>query len=493
MDNSVPDNLSPEELERLSQLRQELEGQELTALLRKISEQLGLSINEIAKSAGMDMSALHKIMAGENREFKKEHVDLLVADLESKGKFDNPREKELWRQHLRIAAHLHFDLYKAAEIRLRNIADPEARLKALVAYLRSQYAALAETYETTGGEFPAVVTLADMLARNLLKRWDWIRVPEGYELQRVGVDRYDLISTTLFPKKLTGLDPNVEVKDTGFGTYTIRRKPPPKISPTSGAADREKGAETKPEPSERIKRFGGLEWVRIPVGKFLMGSKPDNKLAYDDEKPQLTVNISYDYWIALTPVTNAQYREFVEATKRDWKPSAPDDHPAVNVSWHDALAYCKWLTEKLQQKGEITANEAVRLPTEAEWEKAARGEYGNEWPWGNEWDASRCNNVESNIGGTTPVGKYSPAGDSPYGVADMAGNVWEWCRSLYKPYPYRSDDGREDLNAEGDRVLRGGSFIYYVRFARCAYRIRFYPLNRDRSYGFRVAVSPFQL
>jgi formylglycine-generating enzyme required for sulfatase activity len=230
-------------------------------------------------------------------------------------------------------------------------------------------------------------------------------------------------------------------------------------------------------------------WITIPAGKFVMGSKPDSKLAGDDEKPQHTVDIPYDYLIARTLVTNAQFREFAEARQLDWKPGVPDDHPAVEVSWHNAQDYCAWLTEKMRQSGGLKESEVVRLPTEAEWEKAARGEYGNEWPWGNEWDASKCNSAESKTGGTTPVGQYSPAGDSPYGVADMVGNMWEWCSSLYKPYPYRSDDGREDVKADGERAVRGGSWVNNRRYARCAYRYRLVPDSFDYGFGFRV-LSP---
>jgi len=112
------------------------------------------------------------------------------------------------------------------------------------------------------------------------------------------------------------------------------------------------------------------------------------------------------------------------------------------------------------------------------------------YPWGNEWDATKCNTFESGLGGTTPVGMY-PEGASPYGVLDLAGNVWEWTRSEFKGCPYRPDDGRENLDA-GDavlRVLRGGAFDFNRGFARCAYRYRNDPNYNWHYYGFRVVVS----
>jgi len=243
----------------------------------------------------------------------------------------------------------------------------------------------------------------------------------------------------------------------------------------------------------KSQRISSEEWIKIPAGKFLMGSKPENKLAFDNEKPQHTVEIPYDYLIARAPVTNMQFHEFVEATQRDWiglkrDLTGLDNHPVVHASWHDALAYCDWLTQKMHGSGELNPDEIARLPTEAEWEKAARGEYGNEWPWGNEWDASKCNSGESKIGKTTLVGQYSLAGDSPYGMVDMVGNVWEWCSSLYKPYPYRSDDGREGLKAGGARTLRGGSFSSPRGSARCASRDSNHPVNLSVNLGFRVCV-----
>jgi formylglycine-generating enzyme required for sulfatase activity len=258
-------------------------------------------------------------------------------------------------------------------------------------------------------------------------------------------------------------------------------------------------------------------FIEIPAGKFVMGSDKSG----DDERPQHTVEIPYTYKIARYPVTNADFAKFVNATKykttaeekgfgrayvsgKGWEdviganwahPSGPEstidqiqDHPVVQVSWHDAIAYCEWLTKDLagfqNPRGLV-----VRLPTEPEWEKAARGEYGKEYPWGDEFDKTKCNTSESGIGTTTPVGKFSPQGDSPYGVADMSGNVWEWCQSKYKPYPYKADDGREDLSGEDSRVLRGGSFNYNQRNARGASRYNSRPHDRCHYLGFRVVVS----
>jgi formylglycine-generating enzyme required for sulfatase activity len=232
------------------------------------------------------------------------------------------------------------------------------------------------------------------------------------------------------------------------------------------------------------------EMILIPAGEFLMGSDPSvDQDAASREQPQHTLYLP-EYYLGKTQVTNAQYATFVKATDyyqpENWiggnPPRDKEDHPVLVVSWHDAVTYCRWLAE-------ITGK-PYRLPNEAEWEKGARGTDGRIYPWGNRWDAERCNTRESSKpGDTTPVGAY-PEGASPYGVLDMAGNIWEWTNSLWKPYPYRSDDGREDPSTWGRRVIRGGSWNYYRRGARCASRYRYSPGPRYYHRGFRVAASP---
>ncbi|MCD4739239.1 MAG: SUMF1/EgtB/PvdO family nonheme iron enzyme [Anaerolineae bacterium] len=236
--------------------------------------------------------------------------------------------------------------------------------------------------------------------------------------------------------------------------------------------------------------------VEIPAGPFWMGDDHD-----DYAKPRHEVTLEA-YKIGKYPVTVGQFRRFVEAS--EYRPLNLDclrgiaNHPVVWVTWHDVRAYCAWLTEGWRAVGQIGMDEIVRLPTEAEWEKAARGPQGRVCPWGNKWDATKCNTVESGLGGTTLVGMY-PEGASPYGCLDMAGNVWEWTSSLWgkdlgKPeykYPYRPDDGRENLDA-GDnvlRVLRGGAFDDYQDYARSAFRYRHLPYHGFGLYGFRLVVS----
>jgi iron(II)-dependent oxidoreductase len=225
-----------------------------------------------------------------------------------------------------------------------------------------------------------------------------------------------------------------------------------------------------------------------------MGSTDTDKLADSDEKPQHEITLPA-FRIGKYPVTCAQYLLFVEATGHDWrwdegrKPER-GNHPVTYVSWYDARAYCDWLTERWLAEGRIGPTEAVRLSSEAEWEKAARGLDGNLWPWGNEWDATCCN-ADMNVGDTTSVGMF-PKGASPYRCMDMAGNVWEWTSSKRTDYPsYVSAESEDETTtATALRVLRGGAFFINRSLARCAYRFRFSPNGGYRYFGFRVVVSP---
>ncbi len=254
--------------------------------------------------------------------------------------------------------------------------------------------------------------------------------------------------------------------------------------------------------------------VSVPAGEFWMGDDGD-----DDAKPQHKLSLPA-FKIGRHPVTNAQYLRFVGETGREWLwGTGPEwlgqvgrqwlwaagrrpekaNCPVAAVSWHDARAYCAWLTEAWRAQGAIAAEEAVRLPSEAEWEKAARGSEGRIYPWGDEWEPGRCNTSESGKRETTPVDAH-PQGASPYGLLDMAGNVWEWTASVWgedfwRPtfgYPYAPDDGRENLEA-GDgmmRVLRGGAYTDTWTLARCPVRNRDVPTLLNFTFGFRVVVAP---
>jgi formylglycine-generating enzyme required for sulfatase activity len=156
------------------------------------------------------------------------------------------------------------------------------------------------------------------------------------------------------------------------------------------------------------------------------------------------------------------------------------DHPVVCVLWQDALAYAAWMVKLTGQPW--------RLPTEAEWEKAARGSDGRIYPWGNHWDNTRANTFDGGPLATTPVRHY-PSGASPYGAQDMAGNVWEWTSSVYQPYPYTPRDERERPEASGDRVLRGGSWGNPPQNARVACRNVYWPVDFRGSHGFRLVLA----
>ncbi len=230
--------------------------------------------------------------------------------------------------------------------------------------------------------------------------------------------------------------------------------------------------------------------VCVPAGDFLMGSTDADGNAYGDEMPQHTVYLDA-YWIDQTEVTNAQYAQCVAAgvcrrpdSERSWTRSSYygssqyADFPVIEVSWDDAVDYCTWAGRQ--------------LPSEAQWEKAARGTDGRIYPWGNQAPNTNLLNYFNNLGDTTAVGSY-PDGASPYGALDMAGNVWEWTADWYDSdyYSSRTTWRNPAGPSSGDnRVLRGGSWNDSARAGRAALRGRVTPGSRASNLGFRCRLSP---
>jgi formylglycine-generating enzyme required for sulfatase activity len=248
-----------------------------------------------------------------------------------------------------------------------------------------------------------------------------------------------------------------------------------------------------PLPATKVNAIDGAAMVLIPAGAFLMGTSEaelaawlkaqpgDTRELYTDELPQHSVSLDA-YYMYKTDVTVAQYRIFCRATGRkmpdppDW--GWQDTHPMVNVTWNDAKAYADWA--------------GAALPTEAQWEKAARGTDGRIFPWGNDWDAGKCSNSVGTHGSwkTSPVGNF-PAGASPYGCLDMAGNVSQWCADRYDAGYYATSPARNPTGPETGpfRVLRGGSWCYGdLEIFRAALRVGDDPLYRGDYMGFQCVV-----
>jgi len=233
----------------------------------------------------------------------------------------------------------------------------------------------------------------------------------------------------------------------------------------------------------------GVTMRLVPADEFEMGESDQAHTVY-----------LADFYMDKYEVTNALYKICVDAggcTSPKYPSSSthPDyygnsdynDFPVIYVDWNQAKTYCEW--------------RGASLPTEAQWEKAARGTDGRTYPWGSTFDGTKLNfcdkncsfdwadkTVDDGYADTAPVGSYA-SGKSPYDIYDLSGNVWEWTSSLYQPYPYVSTDGREDLNASGNRVRRGGSWSLYVDNVRSAYRGGSAPVNFGYYFGFRCARS----
>jgi formylglycine-generating enzyme required for sulfatase activity len=251
---------------------------------------------------------------------------------------------------------------------------------------------------------------------------------------------------------------------------------------------------------EKPRLYFEPETIEIPAGPFIMG-RDAGEVVDVYETPAHEVHLER-YWIGKYPITNQQYAEFIkynptqdEPRKVGWsllREPPPDklDHPVSGVSWHDALAYCQWLSQK--------TDKAYRLLTEAEWEKAARGPEGRLFTWGDVWEDGRCAQGGDDASSVTAY----PTGASYYGVMDLLGNVQEWMSTLWgsdnqEPdyaYPYRVEDGREDLDADARlhrvyRIHRGGSYRSNLAELCTTTRGTSSPTSKLRWRGFRVALS----
>jgi formylglycine-generating enzyme required for sulfatase activity len=265
--------------------------------------------------------------------------------------------------------------------------------------------------------------------------------------------------------------------------------------------------------------------VLIPRGPFLMSPPRTTSRSLDDDLKEFEVDVRYDFWIARYPATQAQYAHFISenpersipsgAEGYDWDPRTRTpppgrtNHPVVLVSWYDAQAYCTWLNEKLQADGSLPDGYEVRLPTEAEWEKAYHGGIvladgdpnpspDRSFPWGSTWQDERANTPDAQVrlGETCPVGLF-PLSASPYGVLDLVGNAMEWTQTSWGSYnvdepgfddSYDPSDGRDAMSAQGFRVLRGGSWLFSEWGAQCACRLD--PSLSYSDVGFRIVVGP---
>lgn len=277
------------------------------------------------------------------------------------------------------------------------------------------------------------------------------------------------------------------------------------------------------DPRSEVLTVGDLEFIYIPDGPFLMGRNENrDPNVTEDEQPQHHLELPA-FGISRYPITNAQFFEFINDggydeprfwSETDYKsimqkgkrniPESFDlsNFPKVDITWYEAMAFCRWLTEQLQKNRTPKISSAINksfleefssshviatLPSEAEWEKAACGPSVRLYPWGDDFDSNKANSQETGIGTTNVVGCF-PGGASQYGVQELSGNVWEWTRSVFKPYPYNTKDGREIYHNNGERVVRGGSFLSHSEICRCSFRKEVLPSYNSTDIGFRIVI-----
>jgi eukaryotic-like serine/threonine-protein kinase len=269
---------------------------------------------------------------------------------------------------------------------------------------------------------------------------------------------------------------------------TLTQSPTFKPSPTAATVPSSTTTPTPQVVETRVSPVDGMVGVYVPAGGVLMGSARGDTLAYPNEKPLHWVNLDA-YWMDRTEVTNAMFAQCVGAgvcsppsQVGSWDRSSYygnsqyANYPVIYMSWQDARTYCTWVGR--------------RLPSEAEWEKAARGIQGNTYPWGSQLPDNSLLNYDQNVGDTSAVGAY-PAGASPYGAWDMAGNVWEWVNDWYGENYYMTSPSENPPGPSSgdDRVLRGGSWNYGESIMRSAYRYANFPDYGYGNTGFRCAAS----
>jgi len=258
-----------------------------------------------------------------------------------------------------------------------------------------------------------------------------------------------------------------------------------------------KGAQVKPIGKDSWEAYYpdyDITMVYIPPGEFMMGQTEEEKKWLIDQSGEKVYNSYYTnetplhkvylegYWMGKYEVTFAQYDRYCNDIKKE-KPGdegwGRENRPVINVSWDDAAAYCEWLSQKTGLR--------FNLPTEAQWEKAARGNDQRKYPWGSRGLDKDLANFSSNVGKTAPVGSY-PAGASPYGLLDMAGNVWEWCSDWFETGYYKNSPLKNPAGPDSGSgpVIRGGSWYSDDRNLRCAYRYDYGPSDRSDVLGFRL-------